>query len=301
MGLIEEPKNLEQEIFEVKEILDTTSQISRFIHVTALFPEKSATQRLSPTHQEFPQMVYKETPLVPRNMSEPSSSGSQENVPSTSQASSEETVNNLQNSRPPLNTQSPPPTPQLNVNHSSRLSKLNFPTFSGNPLKWSTFWDLLQAAVHSNTTLVGVQKFSYEYLKAQLTGDASRAIASFPLSNINYMYGQAIKLVKERFGHPSKIMSAQMQALLGIASPANQLTSLQLFYDNMDNPIRGLESLGRSHESYGGLLIPTILKKLPYELRKTLAHEYDNPDWKFQELREAIVREIQILEAGAPT
>lgn len=92
-----------------------------------------------------------------------------------------------------------------------------------------------------------------------------------------------------------------MQALLGIASPANQLTSLQLFYDTMDNPIRGLESLGRSHESYGGLLIPTILRKLPYELRKTLAHEYDNPEWKFQELREAIVREIQILEAGAPT
>lgn len=124
---------------------------------------------------------------------------------------------------------------------------------------------------------MGVQKFSYEYLKAQLTGDASRAIASFPLSNINYMYGQAIKLVKERFGHPSKIMSAHMQALLGIASPANQLTSSQLFYDTMDNHIRGLESLGRSHESYGGLLIPTILGKLPYELRKTLAHEYDNP------------------------
>lgn len=133
MALIEEPKNLEQEIFEAKEILDTTSQISRFIHVTALFPEKSATQRLSPTHQESPQMVCKETPLVSSNMSEPSSSGSQENAP-TSQASSEETVNNLQNSKPPLNTQSPPPTPQLNVNHSSRLSKLNLPTFSGNPL-----------------------------------------------------------------------------------------------------------------------------------------------------------------------
>ena len=37
-ALIEEPKDLEQEIFKTEEIhdkiLDTTSQISRFIHVT---------------------------------------------------------------------------------------------------------------------------------------------------------------------------------------------------------------------------------------------------------------------------
>ena len=90
-ALIEEPKDLEQEIFETEEIhdeiLDTTSQIRRFIHFT-LSPKKSATQPPSPTHQESPQMVYNETPLVPSNMSEPSSSSSQENAPSTSQAAS---------------------------------------------------------------------------------------------------------------------------------------------------------------------------------------------------------------------
>ena len=90
-----------------------------------------------------------------------------------------------------------------------------------------------------------------------------------------------------------------MQALLDIANPANQLTSLQLFYDTMENHVRGLESLGRSHESYGDLLVPIILGKLPHELRKNLAREHDNPEWKFQELRKAIVKEIRILEAGA--
>ena len=86
-ALIEEPKDLEQEIYETEEIhddiLETTSQISRFIHVT-LSPKKSAIQPPSPTHQESSQMVYNETQLVPSNMSEPSSSGSQENAPSTS-------------------------------------------------------------------------------------------------------------------------------------------------------------------------------------------------------------------------
>lgn len=79
-------------------------------------------------------------------------------------------------------------------------------TFSGNPLNWSTFWDTFEAAVHAYTMLGGEQKFSY--LKAQLTWDASRAKAGFPLSNVNYE--QAIKLLKERFGQASKIISAHM-------------------------------------------------------------------------------------------
>lgn len=55
-------------------------------------------------------------------------------------------------------------------NLGSRLLKLNFPTFSGNSLPWVIFWDCFEAAVHSNSSLGGVQNFSY--LKAQLIGDA---------------------------------------------------------------------------------------------------------------------------------
>ena len=45
--------------------------------------------------------------------------------------------------------------------------------------------------------------------------------------------------------------------------------------------------------------MPIILGKLPHELRKNLAREHDNPEWKFQELRESILKEIRVLEAGA--
>ena len=69
-----------------------------------------------------------------------------------------------------------------------------------------------------------------------------------------------------------------MQASLDIASPTNQLTSLQLSYDAMENHVRGFESLRRSHESYGDLHIPIILGKLPHELRKNLAREHDSPE-----------------------
>ena len=90
-----------------------------------------------------------------------------------------------------------------------------------------------------------------------------------------------------------------MQALQGIVSPINQSTSLQLFYDSMESHVRGRESLGRAHESYGDLLAPIILGKLPHELRKNLARKPDSPEWKFQELREAIVKKIRILEEDA--
>ena len=190
------------------------------------------------------------------------------------------------------------PTAQAHLtptsSHMSRLPKLNLPTFSGNPLNWNTFWDSFNVAVNSNPNLEGVQKFNY--LRAQLSGDASRAIAGFPLTNNNYK--QAVDLLKARFGEPQKIINNHMQALLNLPNPANDITSLQQFYDSMETHVRGLASLGKSQESYGDLLVPIIIGKLPNNLRRNLAREHDNLEWTFTQLRNAISKEIKILEAG---
>ena len=61
----------------------------------------------------------------------------------------------------------------------SRLPKLTLRTFSGNILDCLTFWDSFQAAIHLNPNLSGVQKFNY--LKAQLQGDAARTVEGFLL------------------------------------------------------------------------------------------------------------------------
>ena len=66
----------------------------------------------------------------------------------------------------------------------------------------------------------------------------------------------------------------------------------------METHVRGLTSLGKSQDSYGDLLVPIILGKLPNELRRNLAREHSNPKWTFPQLTEAIYREIKILEAG---
>ena len=149
----------------------------------------------------------------------------------------------------------------------SHLPKLILPTFSGDPLNWQTFWDSFKAAIHANPSLSRIQKFNY--LKAQLQGDAARTIAGLPLTEMNYQH--SIALLEERFGQPHKLVSAHMQALLEMPNPTNNLASLQAFYDSIETHTRGLSSLGKTKDTYGDLLIPIILGKLPMEIRKNLA------------------------------
>ena len=72
------------------------------------------------------------------------------------------------------------------------------------------------------------------------------------------MQYRAITL-RGHFGQPNKIISAHMQALLDLPNPVYELLSLKLFYNTMENHVRGLESLGRSHETYEDLLVQIVL------------------------------------------
>ncbi|XP_053390988.1 uncharacterized protein LOC128553826 [Mercenaria mercenaria] len=125
---------------------------------------------------------------------------------------------------------------------------------------------------------------------------ASTAIAGFPLTKANYQ--NAIDLLQERFGQSHKIIDTYMQSLLDLPIPDNSVASARRFHDKMENYIRGLESLDECQNSYGDLLVPIIMNKLPAELRRNLAREHGNARWQLQDLRAAIAREINILEVG---
>ena len=177
----------------------------------------------------------------------------------------------------------------------SRLPKLTIPQFNGDPLSWQSFWDCFDSAVHSNPNLTGVQKLSY--LRAQLQGDASTAITGFPLTNTNYEH--SVTLLKTRFGQPYRLVNAHMQALLDTPHPTNSLSSLQQFHDIIESHIRSLSSLGKDIESYGALLVPIILSKLPTDTKKNLARNHPIAEWRLEELQEAIQAEIRIFESGS--
>ena len=148
--------------------------------------------------------------------------------------------------------------------------------------------------IHSNPSLTGVQKFNY--LRAQLQGDAARVIAGFPLTNSNYEH--SVVLLRQRFGQSYKLVNAHMQAPLNLPNPSNNHSSLQTFYDTIENHMRGLASLGKSPDTYGSLLTPIILTKLPNEIKKNLARQTTNSEWTLKALMDNILRELQVFETS---
>ena len=129
-------------------------------------------------------------------------------------------------------------------------------------------------------------------------GDAARTctIAGLPLTDANYHH--AIAILEDRYGQHHKIVKAHTQALLEIPSPSNSLNSMQTFCDTVETHIRGLSSLGKSKHSYGDLLIPVVMEKLPVEVQWNLAREHSNSAWNLPDLMAAILKEIRILEIG---
>jgi len=59
--------------------------------------------------------------------------------------------------------------------------------------------------------------------------------------------------------------------------------------------------LGITQDSYGALLIPVTWGKLPSAVKINLPRENNGSNWSIDQIREALLREIRILEQGAST
>ena len=60
-----------------------------------------------------------------------------------------------------------------------KLPKLTLPHFSGNPTRWTTFWDSYELAIHGNDELSEVDKFNY--LRSLLEGSAFEVVRGLTL------------------------------------------------------------------------------------------------------------------------
>ena len=89
-----------------------------------------------------------------------------------------------------------------------------------------------------------------------------------------------------------------MKALSEISSPSNTLSSLQLYYDTIQAHLRGLAALGKTEDSFATMLIPAILSKLPVDICRNLARDHGNKAWTMIEVKEAILKEIAVLECS---
>ena len=87
---------------------------------------------------------------------------------------------------------------QLNSSKTAsvRLPILEIPTFSGDRLKWTEFWDTFEASVDTNTNISDIEKLNY--LLSKLSEEAKHSVSGILLSNENY--NVVVDLLKERYG-----------------------------------------------------------------------------------------------------
>ena len=176
---------------------------------------------------------------------------------------------------------------------SVRLPKLELPKFDGTITKWQQFWDNFSAVVDS-TDLPAIRKFTY--LQSLLEGEASRTIAGLALTNKNYT--TACTLLEERFGKRERIVFAHLQGLLSLSVtsqdkcvPTKELRRLQ---EQLLTHIRSLEVYDIKGKTYGVVLTPMILSRLPADIRlewaRTGEGREDNLDYLLEFLKNEIER-----------
>ena len=157
-----------------------------------------------------------------------------------------------------------------------KLPRISLPHFRGNLIRWPAFWDSFNSAIHSNDRLSEIDKFNY--LRSLLEGTAYDAIAGLALSAANY--GEAVEILRKRFGNKQLIISKHMESLLSINAVTcdTHLRDLRRLYDQSEANIRSLKALGVEPESYGAMLSSVLLNKLPPDLRLIVSRKISADD-----------------------
>jgi hypothetical protein len=139
---------------------------------------------------------------------------------------------------------------------------------------------------HSTTTShrqwISNQKF--QYLRAQLEGEAYTTIKGLPLTEENYDHTQ--ELLKKHYGQPHHIVNVFMMRAMWDSKKKKtaDLESLRSFHDNLETYVRGLKSLGKDEDSYGELLVSMLLDKLPSNICIEITRAHGNAEWTCKDL-----------------
>ena len=114
----------------------------------------------------------------------------------------------------------------------AKLPKLSLPTFSGDPVAWTTFWESFSSAIHQNADLNDIEKF--QYLQSLLQKSAADAICGLPLTGVNYK--EDVDLLQSRYSNKQVTVSSHMETLLQLpkVNTSEELKKLRLVFDKAE-------------------------------------------------------------------
>ena len=141
----------------------------------------------------------------------------------------------------------------------------------------------------------------FNYLSSVLEGTAQEAIAGLSLTTANYE--QAVTTLKKRFRNKQKIINKHnMDAMLNIGSvpSCTDVKGLRRLFDQVSSHVRSLKSLDVGSETYGSLLCPVLVAKLPSELQLIVSRKLSEEDWNLDELLR-IIEEVVARERVSVT
>ena len=153
-------------------------------------------------------------------------------------------------------------TPPLTT---AKLPNLDQPTFSGDYLPWTTFFDLFTGAVDNNGILQNSQKL--QYLKASLKGDVAKLLASVTITDADYPV--ALKMLRDRYQNNRMIFRAHVHAI----STQKQLTNetakdLRQLVENVEKHRLARENMGQPVNQQDIFLVYLVNEKLPADTRR---------------------------------
>ena len=176
--------------------------------------------------------------------------------------------------------------------HSVRLPKLDLPSFNGDVLNFTEFWDMFKTSVHCNTSLSDAERMTY--LKCSLRGTALDAIKGLTLDDRNY--GVAVELLVERFGQTQSIVNAHYVALMELRCATENTKSLRAVHDEIEKHLRALEV----NDQYVNqdIFISIILSKLPQSAKFHLEMSKGTTPWTTASLRVALNGYVSAKESA---
>lgn len=182
------------------------------------------------------------------------------------------------------------PDPSVMAYLRPSIKSAELPTFNGNYRNWLPFWQAFEASIHSQK-YPNVLKFNH--LMDLLGPDAKPCIEGIPVTNETYM--EAIDTLRSEYHVPHKLVDAYMKDLTDLFVPSYTKADLQRFAYRLNTNIRMLRSVGKRENSYETLLVPILLKKLPKEVKTSIAKDYDG-EVKLQNIQDTLKKEIRVLE-----
>ena len=161
-------------------------------------------------------------------------------------------------------------------------------------MSYPTAIDSFTRIIDQNGNLAQIEKFYY--LRGLLQGNAKSTVEGLTLNENNYM--EALELLKARFGDEKLLQATFIDSLLKLkpTPDSNDTKSLRNLYDSIEKCMRKLKSLGITSESFGPMLIPCILQKLPEVIRLVVTKNLTGDRWDFDEVLKLFNNELTARE-----